>query len=286
MNNVELYFDVEGSSLSVDGGSMRSKPTLLLIHGGPGVDHTIYKPHFGQLADIAQVVYLDLRGNGRSDHGPIEDWTLAQWGDDIRDFCNTLGIEAPIVYGASWGGTVAISYATRHPEHASKLILVSTEAKAYTHLEERVEKFTRLGGPTVGELARRRFIEGDTSPEMLEKWLQSVFPFYTHPPFDPQLMQRATRNPEVTAWFTREGGEGREFDMLADLGKVNIPTLIVGGGDDPMVPITCQIDIMRAMPNGVARLETVANAGHGVIRDAPDFTFQLIREFIDKIGRP
>ena len=161
VNGVRLFFDVEGSSLAVDGGSMRTKPTLLLLHGGPGFDHSIFRPRFDELSDVAQVVYLDLRGNGRSERGPKEDWNLAQWGDDVRVFCDVLGIESPIVYGGSWGGTVAISYACRHPDHPSKLVLVSTEAKAYTHLDKRVELFERLGGPRVGELARRRFLDGD-----------------------------------------------------------------------------------------------------------------------------
>jgi pimeloyl-ACP methyl ester carboxylesterase len=49
---------------------MREKPTLLLLHGGPGFDHSIYKPTYSSLADCAQVIYLDHRGNGRSDAGP------------------------------------------------------------------------------------------------------------------------------------------------------------------------------------------------------------------------
>ena len=53
-----------------DGPSMREKPTLLLLHGGPGFDHSIYKPVYSSLADCAQIVYLDHRGNGRSDAGP------------------------------------------------------------------------------------------------------------------------------------------------------------------------------------------------------------------------
>ena len=66
VNGVRLFFDVEGSGLVADGPAMRAKPTLLLLHGGPGMDHTTYKPRFSQLADVAQVLYLDHRANGRS----------------------------------------------------------------------------------------------------------------------------------------------------------------------------------------------------------------------------
>jgi proline iminopeptidase len=51
---------------------MREVPTLLLLHGGPGFDHSGFKPGFNETAEYAQMIYLDLRGNGRSDEGPPE----------------------------------------------------------------------------------------------------------------------------------------------------------------------------------------------------------------------
>jgi proline iminopeptidase len=107
VNGVRLFFDVEGAKLVADGPTMREKPTLLLLHGGPGFDHSIYKPAYSALADIAQIVYLDHRGNGRSEDGPREAWNLRQWGDDVRAFCDAVGIAGPIVLGASFGGMVA-----------------------------------------------------------------------------------------------------------------------------------------------------------------------------------
>ena len=84
VNGVRLFFDVEGAKLVPDGPVMREKPTLLMLHGGPGSDHSIYRPAYSALADIAQIVYLDHRGNGRSEDGPRDSWNLAQWGDDVR----------------------------------------------------------------------------------------------------------------------------------------------------------------------------------------------------------
>ena len=58
------------------------------------------------------------------------------------------------------------------------------------------------------------------------------------------------------------------------------PTLIIGGDDDPMVPVECQIELARAFRPGIARFEQVEGAGHGVVADAPEKTFELIREFL------
>src|SRR5207302_3212698 len=67
VNGVRLFFDVEGAKFVPDGPVMREKPVLLMLHGGPGFDHSIYRPAYSALADIAQIVYLDDRGNGRSE---------------------------------------------------------------------------------------------------------------------------------------------------------------------------------------------------------------------------
>ena len=81
----------------------------------------MYKPAFSVLSDIVQIVYFDHRGNGRSKGGDPATWNLAQWGDDVKGLCDVLGIERPIVYGGSFGGFVAQSYAARHPDHPAKL---------------------------------------------------------------------------------------------------------------------------------------------------------------------
>jgi proline iminopeptidase len=149
-----LFFDVEGAKLRPDGPRMREVPTLLLLHGGPGADHSIFKPAHSQLADIAQVVYFDHRGDGRSDgRDDAERWRLAQWGDDVKAMCDALEIERPIVMGVSFGGYVAMAYALRHPEHPAKLILCSTAASP-SKIAVQVEVFERLSGVAAGAAAR------------------------------------------------------------------------------------------------------------------------------------
>ena len=144
IGGVKLWFDVEGAKLVPDGPEMKERPTLLLLHGGPGFDHSHLKPALSELSDVAQCVFLEHRGNGRSDRCSPETWNLAQWGDDVYEFCQALGIEKPIVMGVSFGGFVAQSYAIRHPEHPAKLILSSTSA---TLRRDRIyDMFERLGG--------------------------------------------------------------------------------------------------------------------------------------------
>ena len=283
VNGVRLFFDVEGAGLVPDGPVMREKPTLLLLHGGPGFDHSIYKPAYSALADVAQIIYLDHRGNGRSEDGPREAWNLAQWGDDVAAFCDALGIVRPIVLGASFGGVVALAYATRHPAHPSKVVLISTEAAGDTYLERRVALFERFGGPEVGVLARRRFLEvdGPWDQASVDAWRKLAFPLYMRTPRDPNIGSRTVGKPQVGLhWFSRPGGESHSFNMFPQLHRIQCPTLVLGGEDDPMHPIESQADIAAALPAHLVRFERFAGCGHAVVPDAPERAMAVIRDFI------
>src|SRR3954453_554178 len=271
-NGVRLFFDVEGTKLVPDGPVMREKPTLLMLHGGPGSDHSIYRPAYSALADIVQIIYLDHRGNGRSEDGPRESWNLAQWDDDVHAFCDAVGIASPIVLGVSFGGMVAQAYATRHPEHPSQLVLISSQATGGTHRERRVELFERFGGPEVGALARRRFLEVAGHPDQasLDAGGQLAVPVYTRIPRDPEMALRAVNRSEVLHWFTRPEGESHRFDMSADLCRIQCPTLVLGGEDDPMHPIESQADIAAALPPPLVRFVRFTDCRHAVIPDAAE----------------
>ena len=282
VNGVKLFFDIEGAKYVPDGAVMREKPTLLMLHGGPGSDHSIYRPAYSALADIAQIVYLDHRGNGRSEDGPREGWNLAQWGDDMRTFCDVLGIADPIVLGASFGGMVALAYATRHPAHPSRLVLISTAAAGDSHRDRRVALFERFGGPEVGALARRRFLELQGHPDQasLDAWQRLAIPLYTRIPRDPDMARRAVNRSEVLRWFVKPGGESHSFNIFPDLHRIRCPTLVLGGEDDPIHPIESQADIAAALPAHLVQFERFANCRHAVVTDAPERTIAVIRDFI------
>jgi proline-specific peptidase len=279
VNGVRLFFDVDGAKYIPDGPRMREQPTLLLLHGGPGFDHSSFKPAFSQFADIAQVIYIDHRGNGRSDREPRDAWTLAQWGDDIFAFCEALEIEKPIVMGQSFGGFVAMCYATRHPEHPGKLILSSTSAAMHRYIERSVALFEAKAGPEIGAMARKVLTCGYGTAEVAAQWLAKAMPYYNTNVADADARRRAVMRTDVLLEFFGPRGECLSFDMLSDLANIRCPTLVLGGEEDPMTPIEAQADIASAIPAPWARLHRVPNAGHGAFRDDPA-VYDVIRQFI------
>jgi proline iminopeptidase len=276
VNGARLYFDVEGAGLAPDGPRMREKPTLLLLHGGPGFDHSMFKPAFSALADIAQVIYYDHRGQGRSDGAP-NTLNLAQWGDDVKGFCDALGIEKPIVLGGSFGGFVAQSYATRHPAHPAKLILASTAAKIV--YEDVFAAFERVGGKAARDVAEPYWLEPTLDRRLA--YLEKCFPLYnTRPANDPDALKRAILRHDVGLAFNGPNNEQGRMDFRAELARVACPTLVLAGDKDPIIPISLSETMAGCLPQHLMRFERFENCGHGVHRDDPERAFRVLREFI------
>lgn len=273
-----IFFDVMGSKLAIEGADMREKPTLIVLHGGPGFDHSGLRPGFDAFADIAQVIYIDHRGNGRSVPSDPDTWTLAQWGDDIHGFCLALGIERPVVLGQSFGGMVAQAYATRHPDHPRALILSSTAAKM--DFDASMKLFGEKGGAEARALAERFWSEGDDA--VFAEYLRVCMPLYntTEARDGINARSRAVTRTEVYRHFSLPGCEIRTMDFHADLKKVRCPVLILAGKEDPITPLHLAEEIHRSLPDGVGTLLAYDGCGHGAFRDNPELVYADIRSFL------
>jgi proline iminopeptidase len=273
-DGVRLWFDVEGLGLVPDGDVMTQRPTLVLLHGGPGMDHSILKPAFSTMTDLCQVVYYDHRGQGRSDRRSSGEWNLDTWADDVVRFCDALGIDQPIVLGQSFGGTVALRYAHRHPGHASKIVLGSTGARL--DVDAIVARFGTLGGPDAADAARLYW--ADPTDENTARFLAVCGPFYTQTAGNPFDTERVIRSRAVAQHYMRT--ERRSVDERPYLHNITNPVLVMAGELDPQCPIETSQEIVEALPASLVRFERFADCGHGVFRDDPDRAFAVLRDFI------
>ena len=274
VRGIDLFFDVDGSKLALDGPWMRERPTVVLLHTGPGIDHSFYKDHVGPaLAESAQVVYLDLRGSGRSDWSEPEHWTFDSWVEDVREFLDVLEIERPVVLGTAFGGSIALLLAARHPDAVGRLVLVSTVAR---YVQARaIAMLDRLGGPEAGDIAARYFAE--PAQATFADFLRVCVPLYTRNPLSPDAIARIQMNFELIMAWEREGSW--RFDLREEAAHVTCPTLVLAGEDDPSTTIAGAEELVAALPDGLARFERYAETGHGVFRDRPE-AIELVREFL------
>jgi proline iminopeptidase len=253
---------------------MREKPTLILLHGGPGYDHSSFKPLFSQLADVAQVVYVDHRGHGRSDRRPADEWTLDTFADDVVRLCDALGIVKPIVLGQSFGGFVAQRYLARHPAHPAKVVLSSTSH--HLGLDRKLAMFEKLGGPAARDAAQA-FWQAPSAATWAP-YNEHCRDLYNPTPGSAEARQRTVFVEEIL--FTSASGEQQTMQLLPGLANVQCPVLVMAGEVDPVTPLADAQDIAAAIPAAWGRLVTYPNAGHGAWRDDPAAAMATLRDFI------
>ncbi len=278
--DTSIWFDIDGQGLIADGDAMRPRPTLVLMHGGPGGDHNTFKPAFGAMTDTCQVLYYDHRGQGRSDWSTPDTWTLDQWADDAVSLCETLGIDKPFILGLSFGGFVAQRLASRHPGFARGIILNSTRSDH--DRSAMFDMFEQLGGAEARDVALEFWNAPDeaTMAKMARRYVKVCGPLYTQNNVNPFAGQRTVRNDDVLTHFNHH--EGAALNLLPELAKVNDPVLVMAGDLDPVTPVIDARRMAAAMPQQFVRFESFANSGHGIYRDEPERYFEVLKSFINE----
>ncbi|MBI4941721.1 MAG: alpha/beta hydrolase [Actinobacteria bacterium] len=283
VEGTRLFIEVFGQQHAFTGAEMAARPTLIGLHGGPGVDGTTLRHHLAALSDVAQVIVPDQRGHGRSGTGAPTDWNLPTWARDVHQLCEVLDIHKPALLGQSFGGFVAQQYASTYPEDIAGLVLVSTAAR-YPGAQEVIARARELAGDETAE-ALRRNIDSPTEEPSAEdqQLLQSLYERRKDPDLE-GLARHVIKTPEVAHQWVPEAR--RTMDLRRDLRSVQCPTLVLVGELDPLNPPALAAEVIDAIPDGRARLEVIPDAAHRVLVDNPEHTLRSIRAFVSDLGGP
>lgn len=279
IDGARLFVDVLNPQLAIDGAGLREKPQLLCIPGGPGGDHQTLRPFFDRFASLAQVIYLDPRGGGRSEPGDPATWTLDQWGDDIAAVCDALGLDKPVVLGSSGGSIMVQAFLARHPERAGGAILINPCARMQR--EPIIAGFGRLGGPQAEAAARAMYETGAAAA--VPAFIQTCFQFYSARRNFADLRAAGSRvrmNPAPSEAFFGPDGEAFRYDHRGSLGQVSCPVLLLVGGQDPLTRPEWGREVAVALPAGRADLHILEAASHLVTADEPERVSALLEHFI------
>jgi proline iminopeptidase len=278
IRDTEIYFDVEGSALIVEGQRIREQPVAFIIHGGPGADHTSYKPAFSPLSRSLQLIYFDHRGQGRSARGLKQTYTLDNNVEDMEALRQYLGLEKIILIGSSYGGMVALSYAVRYPQNVSHLIVIATAANS--RFLERAKEILAQQGTEEQKAIAVRFWEGKfETEEQLREFFQVMGSMYSvshnsqsHSPASDQTIL------SVDAINVAFGGFLRDYNILNELHKITSPTLVIAGRHDWICAPEFSEEIAQAIPN--ADLRIFENSGHLIRIDQPEALLDAITGFL------
>ena len=280
VRDTEIYFDVEGAGLVPDGATMRERAVAFVIHGGPGSDHTGFKPAFSPLADTLQLVYFDHRGQGRSARGDVARYTLDENVEDMEALRIQLGLGPIVSVGTSYGGMVAMAHAARYPASVAQLVLIVTAAHA--GFNARARQIVAARGTAEQQAVCAQLWAGELrTQEQLRHYYDVMGPMYAcrHDPAAAAATRtRGILSPEAINRAFAPGGFLQTFDLRPELPRITAPTLVLAGRHDWICAPEFSEEIARLIPR--ARLRIFEHSSHSIRVDEPEAMIDEIRRFI------
>lgn len=235
-------------------GFEKGRPYVLFIHGAGGGQHIwIYQKGF--FKKEFNPVLLDLPGHGASEgDGESE---IGKYAEHVYGFIKDLGLPKVFLVGHSMGGAIVQTMALKYPEAIKGIILVGTGARLrvlpmiLNGIREDFEKTVRL----INEMHFSRKVSQDLLAKSLESMLKV--------------------RPEI---LYGDYLACDRFDMMKEVEKIDLPTLILCGDEDQLTPVKYS-QFLRDRIRG-SRLEVLFGAGHMVMMESPEAFNEKIREFI------
>ena len=256
---------------------------LVILHGGPGLDHTEFGDHLDGLADSCRLLFVDLRSQGRSHPAPSETWTVGQMAADIEALAETLRFKRYVVLGHSFGAFVALQHAVDFPGGPTASIISSgiPSARFLSQVAENLAAFEpeELREQVISSWAR----EADAqTQEDCRSIMSDQLPFHFRDPRDPRIEPERARlgdmvfAPDVLREAARADYGGVEVEDR--LGDVTHPVLVLAGRHDR----TCSLPAAEAIAGGIPNAELVVfeNSAHMTFIEEHDAYLDAVRDFL------
>jgi pimeloyl-ACP methyl ester carboxylesterase len=255
------------------------RPVVLLVHGLAGSSAS-WRRVMPDLAEGYTVIAPDLPGHGESDK-PRQDYSLGAYANTLRDLLVALDIDHATIVGQSLGGGIAMQLAYQHPRHCERLVLVSSGGLG-SEISWMLRALTLPGAEYLGPVLFPSFVRGVATsvggvlrsvglvaPRQEEEWRAYVSLT------DPEARQAFLRT--LRAVVDMGGQTVSAHDRLY-LSSV-LPTLIVWGQRDRIIPVGHAHDAHRAMP--ASRLVVFEESGHFPHHEEPQRFVDVLRDFLD-----
>jgi len=276
-----------------------SGPPLVVVHGGPGADHTYFLPYLLPLARTHRLIFIDERGSGRSER--LQDtslYTVEAMADDVEDVRQALHLGKISLLGHSYGGVLAQAYALKYQQNLSHLILNSTfpstrqmnEVLAREKAQMPPDKLKRVNElEAAGLFGKGEAWEHGRYPAEYAAlaWGPGYFPFLygarPDPTYDPMGQLSGTSWELYRAMWGEHGefvidGNLKSAEYVDRLPSLHVPTLIIAGDHDE-----CDPSLSREMHDKIAgsQLVILPNSGHMNFVDQPDLWQKAVQGFLD-----
>jgi len=260
---------------------------LFVLHGGPGLDHTMFGSYLDALGDRCRLLLVDERATGRSDPAPPESWTLDHHAADVEAMAGTLGLERYAVLGHSYGAFIALQHAVDFPGRPAATIVSSgvPDARFLAHVADELAAFEPV------EL--REQVQASWASEAHARTQADVaalasdqLPFHFADPRDPRIDDlRAAMGDAVYGPDVLRAAAVEDYGAIAvedRLDQVVHPLLVLAGRHDR----TCSLPAAEAIAAGVPDAELVVfeRSGHMAFIEENDAYVAAVRDFLERRG--
>jgi pimeloyl-ACP methyl ester carboxylesterase len=280
-----MLVDVGDTRLHVEERG-RGSLALIALHGGPGLDHTMFGHWLDPDGDEYRLLLVDERAQGRSDPAPPETWTLAHHARDVDALATALDLDRYVVLGHSFGAFVALQHAVDFAGRPAGTIVSSgiPSERFLAHVQEQLAAFEPVELREQVTTSWAREAEAQTREEV-GALLADQLPFHFADPRDPRIdemraaMAEAVYAPDVLRAAATEGyGQIEVEDRLGDVGH---PVLVLAGRRDR----TCSVQGAKAIAAGVPGAELVVfeHSAHMAFVEEPDAYRAAVLRFIARL---
>jgi proline iminopeptidase len=273
IDDVELFYESLGTGMDI-----------VALHGGLGLDHTYLRRWLDPLADVARLVYCDLRGNGRSSRKcDVSVLDHATWARDVEAVREQSRSGKIVLFGHSYGAFLAQEYALRYPERVRGLILCSAAPVIDYHdviMKNAQARATAAQMAAIGQLFSGPMPDDETFRDV---W-QRVLPVYFHR-YDGDVVNASMRDIQYSAAaFNQSSGRCLpEFNTLGSLRDIRVPTLLLAGRHDWITPPAPGAERMHAaLP--FSRLELFEESGHFPFIEEPKRFLSTTKSWLNQLA--
>jgi proline iminopeptidase len=256
---------------------------VIILHGGPGLDHHSFGDYLDPLADQFRLIFVDQRAQGLSEMCAEETWTLQKMAADVVALAKAMSLEDYAVLGHSYGAFVALQNAVDFPGSAARTIVSSglPSARFLKAVDANLAKFEPVGlrEQVTSSWARERDVKTHEDVALL---LHDQLPFQFADPLDPRIPEYERRcngskySPHVLRKFARADYGGIEVEDRLD--RVAQPVLVLAGQRDRTCTQEGAEQMVRLLPNALLML--LRHSGHMTFVEQNEEYLRLVREFL------
>ena len=249
---------------------------LIVLHGGPGLDHRMFRPYLDPLGDEFRLLYVDERGQGLSERvADAATLSLEVFARDVDLLAEALGLDRFALLGHSFGAIIATQHAIERGTAVAYVVSGGADASETleSDVDESLDALGEAGRPIRDSWDREQEVQTE---EELKELLRTQMPFHFAGEPPPGYGEDMVGTPDVLRHFAQVGYG--DFDYRPQLARVCKPTLVVVGELDR----TTTPRAARVLHDGIAGSELVVipGVGHMSFVEAQDAYLETVRGFL------